>query len=107
MVACLLSVGYGAVQVGIARTVSVAFEVLAAWVAPWLLSRIGPARAGLCFSSWQVAMLIAGIAVSWGFMNKPIVSAGGIVGGTMLSRVGLRGFDPCTQIIVQEVKPSE
>ena len=107
MVTYLLLAGYSAIHVGIARTLSVAFEVLATWVAPWLMSKIGPVRAGLWLSSWQVIMLIAGIAVFWVFFNKPIISASGIVGGTILSRVGLRGFDLCTQIIVQEVNSSE
>ena len=35
----------------------------------------------------------------------PIVSASGLVGGTILSRLGLRGFDLCVQLIVQEVSP--
>ncbi|KAK4168216.1 Ferroporti-1 [Cladorrhinum sp. PSN259] len=102
MVTYLLSVGYTATQVGIARTLSVAFEVLATWVAPWLMGQIGPARAGLWLSSWQVTTLIAGTALFWIFDDKPIISAGSLVGGTILSRLGLIGFDLCVQIIVQE-----
>jgi iron-regulated transporter 1 len=104
MVTYLLSAGYSATQVGVARTLSVAFEVLATWVAPWLMSKIGPVRAGLWLSSWQVTMLVAGIIVFWVFVDKPIISASGLVGGTILSRVGLRGFDLCAQLIVQEVE---
>lgn len=106
MVTYLLSTGYSSTEIGIARTLSVAFEVLATWVAPWLMTKIGPVRAGLWLSSWQVAMLVAGITVFWVFIDKPIVSASGLVGGTILSRVGLRGFDLCTQLIVQEVNSS-
>ena len=106
MVTYLLSAGYSATQIGIARTLSVAFEVLATWVAPWLMGKIGPVRAGLWLSSWQITMLIAGIAVFWAYIDKPVISASGLVGGTILSRVGLRGFDLCTQIIVQEVYSS-
>ncbi|KAK5290618.1 hypothetical protein LTR99_011019 [Exophiala xenobiotica] len=102
MVTYLLSAGYSATQIGIARTLSVAFEVLATWVAPWLMTKIGPVRAGFWLGSWQVIMLVAGIAVFWMFMDEPTLSATGLVGGTILSRVGLRGFDLCTQIIVQE-----
>ncbi|KAL2144737.1 hypothetical protein VTI28DRAFT_8583 [Corynascus sepedonium] len=102
MVTYLLSAGYTATQVGIARTLSVIFEVLATWVAPWLMGRIGPVRAGLWLSSWQLSTLVAGTVLFWIFDDKPVLSASGIVGGTILSRLGLRGFDLCVQIIVQE-----
>ncbi|KXX75491.1 hypothetical protein MMYC01_208117 [Madurella mycetomatis] len=102
MVTYLLSVGYTATQVGIASTLSVAFEVLATWVAPWLLEQIGPIRAGLWLSSWQVTMLTAGTALFWLFDDKPLFSASSLVAGTILSRLGLRGFELCVQIIVQE-----
>ncbi|KAK3065450.1 hypothetical protein LTS18_006161 [Coniosporium uncinatum] len=103
MVTYLLSAGYTAAQVGIARTVSVAFEVVATWVAPWLMGLVGPARAGLWLSSSQVLMLVAGTVVFFIFYDKsPLVSASGLVGGTIFSRVGLFGFDLCTQFIVQE-----
>jgi solute carrier family 40 (iron-regulated transporter), member 1 len=104
MVTYLLAAGYSSTQIGIARTLSVAFEVLATWVAPWLMGEIGPVRAGLWLSSWQVTMLVAGNVVFWTFIDTPILSASGLVGGTILSRVGLRGFDLCTQIIVQEAR---
>lgn len=103
MVTYLLSTGYNSTQVGLARTLSVIFEVLATWVAPWLMGRIGALRAGLWMSSWQVMMLVTGIFIFWAFQDKPFVSASGLVGGTILSRIGLRGFDLCVQLIVQEV----
>jgi iron-regulated transporter 1 len=103
MVTYLMSVGYDSTQIGIARTLSVGFEVLATWVAPWLMGRIGPIRAGLWLASWQMICLVAGISVFWAFAGRPIVSASGLIGGTILSRVGLRGFDLCAQILVQEV----
>ena len=104
MVTYLLSVGFNATQVGVAYTSSVSFEMLATWVAPWLMARMGPIRAGLWSSSWQVIMLMAGTAVFWNFSDRPFVAASGLVGGTILSRVGLRGFELCTQLIVQEVR---
>jgi iron-regulated transporter 1 len=104
MITYLLSVGYSATQVGITRTLSVAFEVLSTWVAPWLMGRLGPVRAGLWLSSWQLATLIAGTAVFWIFNENPDISASGLVGGTILSRLGLRGFDLVVQFIVQEVR---
>lgn len=103
MVTYLLAAGYDSTQIGIARTLSVVFEILATWVAPWLISKIGVVRTGLWMSSCQVAMLVAGTAVFWVFEDNPLVSASGLVGGTILSRLGLRGFDLCAQIIVQNV----
>lgn len=103
MVTYLLLAGYSSTQIGIARTFSVVFEVLATWVAPWLMARIGPARAGLWMSSWQVTTLITGVVVFWVLSRNPIIAASGLVVGTILSRVGLRGFDLCVQVIVQEV----
>ncbi|KAH8690406.1 Ferroporti-1 [Phaeosphaeriaceae sp. PMI808] len=103
MVTYLLSAGYTSTQISIARTLSVAFEVLATWVAPWIMGKIGQVRAGLWLSSWQVLMLVTGIVVFFAFYeDKPVVSASGLVVGTILSRVGLRGFDLCVQLIVQE-----
>lgn len=106
MVTYLLSVGYNSMQIGIARTLSVVFEVLATWVAPWLMGRLGVVRAGLWLSTWQTTMLIAGIAIFWTFETDYLISASGLVGGTILSRLGLRGFDLCVQFIVQEVRSS-
>ena len=103
MVTWLLSAGYDSSQVAIARTLSVMFEMLATWVAPWLMERIGPTRAGLWLASWQVTYLTAGIGVFWGFSTHPFIAASGLVGGTILSRVGLRGFELCAQILIQEV----
>lgn len=105
MVTYLLSAGYSSLQVGIARTFGVVFEVLATWVAPWLIRRIGAIRAGLWMSSWQITMLAVGVSVFWMFDMKSnsLIAASGLVGGTVLSRLGLRGFDLCVQLIVQEV----
>jgi iron-regulated transporter 1 len=105
MVTYLLSAGYTATQVGIARTLSVVFEVLATWVAPWLMGLIGPVRAGLWLSSWQVTTLASGTSLFWIFDGNPVIAASALVGGTIFSRLGLRGFDLCVQIIVQEVSP--
>ncbi|KAF7591879.1 hypothetical protein BBP40_000922 [Aspergillus hancockii] len=102
MVTWLLSTGYNSMQVGIARTLSVAFEILATWIAPWLMGKIGPTRAGLWLANWQITSLTAGISIFWTYSDQPLISATGLVGATILSRVGLRGFDLCTQISIQE-----
>jgi solute carrier family 40 (iron-regulated transporter), member 1 len=104
MVTYLLSAGYSSMHIGIARTLSVAFEVLATWVAPWLMSKIGPIRSGMWLIFWQMFFLGAGMVVFWKYAkDQPIVSASGLVGGTILSRLGLRGFDLSIQLIIQEV----
>jgi solute carrier family 40 (iron-regulated transporter), member 1 len=106
MVTYLVAAGYSSMHIGIARTVSVAFEVLATWVAPWLMGKIGPIRSGSWLIFWQMLFLGAGMAVFWACAkDRPIVSASGLVGGTILSRLGLRGFDLSVQLIVQEVSP--
>lgn len=106
MVTWLLSTGFDSTQVAVARTVAVAFEVLATWVAPSLMGRIGPTRAGLWLASWQISCLSCGLAIFWSFASQPFLSASGLVGGTILSRLGLRGFDLCAQVLVQEVSCS-
>lgn len=103
MVTYLLSVGYSSTHIGLARTLSVIFEVLATWFAPWLMGKIGPIRAGLWLSTSQITCLVTGIAVFWALEKRPSISATGLVAGTILSRLGLRGFDLCIQIIIQEV----
>nr|ODN98551.1 hypothetical protein L204_02514 [Cryptococcus depauperatus CBS 7855] len=102
MVTWLLSAGYASTQIALARTLSVMFEVLATWVAPGLMKKIGPARAGIWLVSWQITCLAGGMAIFWIYATQPLHSASGLVGGTILSRVGLRGFDLCVQILIQE-----
>jgi iron-regulated transporter 1 len=102
MITYLLSVGYNSIHIGVARTASVVFELSATWIAPKVMSGIGPIRSGLWFISWQMMCLAAGTGIFWG-AKTPLVSAFGLVGGTILSRVGLWGFDLSVQVIVQEV----
>lgn len=102
MITYLLSTGYTSGQIGAARTVSVSFEVMATWFAPWLMLKIGPIRAGLWFSSWQIVCLAAGMAVCWKYVDNTVISASGLVVGVILSRVGLWGFDLSSQVIIQE-----
>ncbi|KAK1655136.1 iron transporter [Colletotrichum phormii] len=107
MVTYLVASGYNTTYIGIARTISVVFEVLATWVAPWLVGRIGQVRAGLWMSNCQVLPLIGGLVAFWVFMPKPLISATSLVIGVIISRLGLRGFDLCTQIIAQEEVEAE
>ncbi|KAH7160782.1 hypothetical protein EDB81DRAFT_839257 [Dactylonectria macrodidyma] len=104
----LLATGFTPTQIAATRTVSVIFEVFATWVGPWLMAKIGPVRAGLWFSSWQVSCLAVGMSIYWRYGDdNSLISTSGLVGGIMLSRVGLWGFDLSVQIIVQEEVEAE
>lgn len=105
MITFLLSVGYNSFHIGIARTISTVFELSATWAAPKLMDKIGPIRAGIWSLSWQMIWLAAG--VSWFFADKSqnrtssIEAVSGLVGGVILSRVGLWGYDLSAQTIIQ------
>ncbi|EFQ25929.1 iron transporter [Colletotrichum graminicola M1.001] len=107
MVTYLVASGYTTTYIGVARTIGVVFEVLATWIAPWLIGKIGPLRAGLWLSNCQVLPLIGGLSIFWVFTPDPLISATSLVVGTIISRLGLRGFDLCIQIIVQEEVEAE
>ncbi|CAJ0549605.1 Ff.00g032180.m01.CDS01 [Fusarium sp. VM40] len=102
MVTYLLSSGYTSSQIAAMRTVSVGFEVLATWIGPWLMKKIGPVRAGLWFLSWQLGCLAVGVSIFWRYADNVLVSTLGLVCGSMLSRVGLWGVDLSAQVIIQE-----
>ena len=76
--------------------------MLATWLAPAIMKRIGPTRTGLWAINWQAACAVGGITLFW-FVLPTSVAAMGLVVGVILSRVGLWGFDLSVQIIVQEV----
>lgn len=103
MVTYLLSSGYNSIQIAAMRTISVAFEVLATWIGPWLMKKIGPVRAGLWFLSWQLGCLSIGISIFWRYADNVLVSTLALVGSSMFSRVGLWGVDLSAQVIIQEV----
>ncbi|KMU79104.1 hypothetical protein CISG_07270 [Coccidioides immitis RMSCC 3703] len=106
MVTYLLSIGYNSFHIGIARTISVAFEISATWIAPAVMSKIGPIRAGIWFLSWQMMSLAAAASGFWGIRSE-IMAATCLVCGSISSRVGLWGFDLSAQIIVQEEVESD
>ncbi|KAF8435587.1 Ferroporti-1 [Terfezia claveryi] len=108
MVAYLLSIGYTSTQIGLLRTVSVAFEISATWLAPLAMGKVGPTRAGLWFINWQMACIAVAASFSWGtYWHSTDVAAWGFIAGVILSRTGLWGFDLCAQVLVQEeVEPT-
>jgi solute carrier family 40 (iron-regulated transporter), member 1 len=102
MVTYLLSIGYTSTQIGIVRTVSVAFEICTTWIAPVVTTKIGPIRAGLWFINWQTACITAAVGFFLG-AQSPLIAASGLVLGVIMSRIGLWGFDICVQTTIQEV----
>lgn len=111
MITYLISVGYTPLYVGLARTISTAFELSATWIAPQLMRRFGVVRGGIWSLSWQMVWLTAG--VSWFFFrfgdtigateDSPMIAATGLAVGVTLSRIGLWSADLCIQNIVQDV----
>ena len=101
MVTYLLSVGYTSTVVGLVRMLSTVFELWATWIAPKVMDRLGPTRSGMWFLSFQMACLGVTALVFW-TAPAPLWAATGLVGGTILSRVGLWGFDLSAQVIIQE-----
>lgn len=110
MITYLVSIGYSALHVGLARTVSTVFELSATWVAPRMIQRIGTVRGGIWSLSWQMFWLAGGLC--WFFADfhnsglsnsSSIVSATGLAVAVALSRVGLWGYDLCAQNIIQDV----
>ena len=102
MVTYLLSVGFTSIHIGIARTVSVAFEISATWLGPFLMKRIGVVRAGLWSISWQIFCITAAVTLFL-MIQQPFTAAVVLIAGVVGSRVGLWVFDLCVQNIVQEV----
>lgn len=102
MVTYLVSAGFNSFHVGLVRSMSVIVELSATWIAPRVISRIGPYRSGIWFLSWQATWLVAIIIFFW---NQPplIVAASGLAAGTVMSRVGLWGYDLSASLIIQLV----
>ena len=106
MTTYLLSTGYNSFHIAITRTVSITLEIAATFLAPWAMSRIGPIRSGIWFINWQMLCLLGAVTSFW-LATTPLLAATGLVVGTILSRIGLWGFDLSTQVIVQEEVDAE
>ena len=102
MVTYLFSVGFSSTSIGLMRTVSVVLEMSATWVAPRVMDKVGPLRAGLWSINEQIFLLVGAVIAFW-VIKSPSMSALGLVVGVVLSRIGLWGFDLSVQILVQEV----
>ena len=102
MITYLLTSGYTPLHISSARGISVLFEISATWLAPLVISRVGPIRGGLWFVNWQLLCISGAVGAFW-FLESPKIAAGGLILGVVFSRIGLWGFDFCVQIIVQSV----
>lgn len=103
MIAYLLFEGRDAGQVGIMRTISVVVELLTTFIAPRIINRSDPVRAGSGFIVWQSLCLSVGIYASLflgGAASKTETMY--LVVGVILSRIGLWGFDLSVQLIIQD-----
>ncbi|KAL1757468.1 Ferroporti-1 [Schizophyllum commune] len=110
MVTYLLAAGLTPLHIAAARTVSVAFELAATWLAPPAMRRVGPIRAGIWFVSWQCVCLAAGTSVFWTLGvegRSPRLGAAALVAGSIASRIGLWGYDLSAQVIIQEEVEAE
>jgi solute carrier family 40 (iron-regulated transporter), member 1 len=102
MITYLIFTGFNSIHVGVARTVSVVFEISATWIGPIVMSKIGAIRSGTWFLNWQLACISFATLLFWNIDNA-MLSAVALAAGTILSRIGLWGFDLSAQIIIQEV----
>ena len=102
LVTYLIAAGYNSFHIALVRTLSVIFELSATWIAPRAMKRIVPARAGMWFLGWHMLWLGAAVSFFWA-ERVPIIAASGLVAGSILSRIGLWGYDLCAQFIIQEV----
>jgi len=101
MVTYLLATGFSSTTIGCIRTISVLTEISATWLAPKIMVKLGPTRAGMWFLSWQTICLSITVGVFW--INwSPMWASSVLVTGVIASRGGLWGFDLSAQIIIQE-----
>lgn len=105
MITYLVAIGFTSTSIGFLRAAAMIFEISATFLAPILINKVGPLRAGLWSISWQLICTVAAISLFWTFRSPTLVPALGLVTGVILSRIGLWCFDLCLQIIIQEVHP--
>ena len=102
MVTYLESSGFNSFVIALVRSLSVVVEIIATWIAPKAMAKMGPIRAAMWFLNWQVIWLAGTVALFW---TEPsgLIAASSLSGGTIISRVGLWGYDLCAQTIIQNV----
>lgn len=102
MVSFLLFQGTKPSQIGNLRTISTICELATTFFAPWLMSHTGPSVSGLFFVNFQAICLALGLGFAWSKLGIDPAGALYLVGGVILSRIGLWGFDLSTQVLIQE-----
>lgn len=95
----LLATSITPLTLGLFRSISIVFELTSTWLAPRIMSRIGPIRAGLWSLNWQLSALLVGITLFLRFPSTPFP----LIVAVILSRTGLWSFDLCVQLLVQEL----
>lgn len=103
MVTYLVAIGFTPTSIGLLRAAAMIFEISATFLAPVLMNKVGPLRAGLWSVSWQLVCTLGVASIFWTFRSSAFVPPLGLVIGVILSRIGLWSFDLCLQIIIQEV----
>jgi iron-regulated transporter 1 len=126
MMAYMFAVGLPAYMVSMLRVLGVGVELSATFFAPRMMNKIGTVRSGLWFINWQLGCLLVGATVFYAAgaganvgpagdgnsgraASQPVrtlafyLAPAGLIGGTILSRFGLWGFDLCAQFLIQEV----
>jgi iron-regulated transporter 1 len=99
----MLSIGFSAIAVSFFRLAAGISEVLATFITPVLMKRIGGIRTGLWSINWQLFSLLSGLGAFVSFPGNYKIMGAGLSGGIILSRLGLWGVDLAVQDTVQEV----
>ena len=106
MITYLLASGLNSFHIALIRTLSILFKLSATWAAPRFVRRClneSAVRGGLWSLGWQMGWLGAGVSFFWAeHQRKPLIAASSLVAATILSRLGLWGYDLCAQLIIQE-----
>lgn len=89
-------------HIGLLRTIATILEISSTYVAPILIHRVGPVRAGIWSLCWQFLTLTPGVATFWilpsiSSTTKTFV----FIASVILSRIGLWSFDLTAQLLVQ------
>ncbi|KAK5006325.1 hypothetical protein LTR28_006625, partial [Elasticomyces elasticus] len=65
MVAYLLAIGLDSPQIGLLRLLSTVLELSATCLAPMVMNKIGPVRAGIWFVNWQIICVATAVGLLW------------------------------------------
>lgn len=105
MVTYLLTIKHPVLKsthIGILRTIATVLEISSTYVAPILIHKLGPVRAGIWSLSWQFLTLTPGVATFWFLPSTSSATRTFMfIASVILSRVGLWSFDLTAQLLVQ------